>query len=77
MSTVRYWAGAKAAAGVAEEAVEASSVGAAIALAVERHPALSQVVPLCALLIDGRRVDAATELPAQAVLEILPPFAGG
>ncbi len=77
MPTVRYWAGAKAAAGVAEESIDAATVGSALTVARERHPALAGVLDHCALLVDGRRVDAKTDLAASDVLEVLPPFAGG
>lgn len=77
MPTIRYWAGAKAAAGVAAEAVDAESVASAMAIATKDRPALASVVPHCALLVDGRRVEADTPLPPDAVIEVLPPFAGG
>lgn len=84
--TVRYWAGARAAAGLAEEAVafpvtagEAASptVGDVLAQVSARHTALAAVLGVCALLVDGHRVDPGDPAPVGDVLEVLPPFAGG
>jgi molybdopterin converting factor small subunit len=76
--TVRYWAGARAAAGVDEDQVSGCAVvGAALAAVTTLRPALAAVVGACTLLLDGRAVSAAAALPDDAVLEVLPPFAGG
>lgn len=77
MPTIRYWAGAKAAAGVETEVVDAGTVRSAIELVTAARPELAQVVPHCALLVDGRRVEGDETVPATAVIEVLPPFAGG
>ena len=77
--TVRYWAGARAAAGREEEAVEASTVGELLG-AIGGRPPLDRVLGASSLLVDGtsvRREDAAHPLPAGAVIDVLPPFAGG
>ena len=76
--TVRYWAGARAAAGVDAETVPAAAtVGAlATALAVAR-PALAPVLEVCTLLVDGRAATAEQDLAPGSVVEVLPPFAGG
>lgn len=79
MVTVRYWAGARAAAGRAEESVEVTDVGQLLA-AVRGIPALDRVLPMCSLLVDGtavRRDEVAHLLPSGAVVDVLPPFAGG
>jgi molybdopterin converting factor small subunit len=79
---VRYFAGARAAAGVAEDRVELG-LGATVAdvLAAEldrRGHELARVLPACSLLLDGVAVhDHATEVPDGAELDVLPPFAGG
>ena len=73
--TVRYWAGARAAAGV--RVGGADSVGSVLAAAVAAHPDLAPIVPLCSVLVDGLRVDATFVLVAGAQLDVLPPFAGG
>ncbi|MDM7830216.1 MoaD/ThiS family protein [Cellulomonas edaphi] len=74
MITVRYFAAAAEAAGVDAEQLPAGPVGAVL---VERHPALAGVLERCALLADGRRVEADEPVPDGATLDVLPPFAGG
>jgi len=78
--TLRYWAAAKDAAGTAEETVPATSLADALALARQRHGArFAAVLDVASLLVDGRRVPPAEDshLPSGAVVEVLPPFAGG
>jgi sulfur-carrier protein len=76
--TVRYWAGARAAAGVDEDAFDhCPTVGSATAAVVARRPALEPIVRVSTLLLDGHVVTPQTALPPGAVLEVLPPFAGG
>jgi molybdopterin converting factor small subunit len=77
--TVRYWAGARAAAGLAEESVEAGTVGDLLAV-IGGRPALARVLCASSLLVDGtaiRREDTAYLLPTGSVVDVLPPFAGG
>lgn len=80
--TVRYFAAAHEAAGVAEERVEVpagTTVGGLLdALAARHGGRLRDVLAVCALLVDGalhRDRDEALEAPA--VVDVLPPFAGG
>ncbi len=83
--TVRYWAGARAAAGVAEEVVNlpipvgvtSPTVGDVLAQVSTRHTGLGTVLSVCALLVDGHRVGPGDPAPVGDVLEVLPPFAGG
>lgn len=82
--TVRYWAAAKDAAGVAEEVLDGRTLGGVIAAALDRHeqdPRLRAVFARSSFLVDGLAVggrDAAgVVLPEAAVIEVLPPFAGG
>ena len=49
----------------------------ATAAVVARHPALEPIVAVSTLLLDGRVVTPQTALQPGAVLEVLPPFAGG
>jgi hypothetical protein len=75
---VRSWAGARPAAGVAADPVSGcADVGAALAAVTTLRPALAAVGGACTLLLDGRAVSSAAALPDDAVLEVLPPFAGG
>ncbi|MCP3800097.1 MoaD/ThiS family protein [Allokutzneria sp. A3M-2-11 16] len=80
--TVRYFAGARAAAGVKAESVElanVSTVDEVLALLRERHGArLTTVLPACSFLLDGVAVrDRAVTVRPGAELDVLPPFAGG
>lgn len=76
---VRYFAGAKAAAGVSEEEVDARSVGELRSALAGRHgPALEKVLAAATVLVDGRAArEEGLRLSAGATVEILPPFAGG
>ena len=86
--TVRYWAGARAAAGTAEDvweadATSASSLADVVALVLERHPGeqMARTVGVCSVLLGDRPVR--TQDPHSVVVrpgdvvELLPPFAGG
>ncbi len=81
--TVRYWAAARAAAGVADDAVPAGVLSEVLAAVRARHPQprFAQVLGVCSLLVDGRPVGgrdpAEVPIPPGAVIEALPPFAGG
>ena len=75
--SVRYWAGARAAAGVDEEPLEAGSTGDVVAALTARGGELARVVALSSLLVDGSVVRDAVALADGQVVEVLPPFAGG
>ena len=84
MVTVRYWAAAKQAAGVAEEVLTAGTLAELLAAVRARHPAapaLEGVLTRSSFLIDGEqagnRPPASVALREGAVVEVLPPFAGG
>lgn len=80
--TVRYFAGARAAAGVPSEDLELTD-GATVAdvldLITTRHgEKLSKVLTACSFLLDSVAVrDQTVPLPPNAELDVLPPFAGG
>ncbi len=75
--TVRYWAAARAAAGVDAEELLGSTVGEVVAAAVAAHPELGRVASVATFLLDGRAADRDAALTPGAALEVLPPFAGG
>ncbi|WP_175609266.1 MoaD/ThiS family protein [Streptacidiphilus griseoplanus] len=82
--TIRYWAAAKAEAGVAEEPYRAATLAEALEQARARHadrPRFSRVLGHCSFLVDGDPVggrDHASVLLAEGgTVEVLPPFAGG
>lgn len=79
---VRYFAGARSAAGVAEEHIEvgerASVADVLDVLRDRRGERLATVLPACSFLLDGVAVrDHTVVVPARADLDVLPPFAGG
>jgi molybdopterin converting factor small subunit len=78
---VRYFAGARAASGIAEETVTLPIPNAAalIELLRGRHgDAFAKVLPACSFLLDGVAVrDHHAEIPDGAEFDVLPPFAGG
>jgi molybdopterin synthase sulfur carrier subunit len=84
MVTIRYWAAAKEAAGVAEESVEAVTLRDALNAAVSsRKPdkRLETVIARSSFLVNadpvGRAARESVVLDDGAVIEVLPPFAGG
>jgi molybdopterin converting factor small subunit len=78
--TVRYWAAAKAAAGVAEEPFDAATLGDLVAK-ITSNPELGRLLARCSFLVNGdpagKRDPYQVELPQGAIVEVLPPFAGG
>jgi molybdopterin converting factor small subunit len=75
--TVRYWAGARAAAGVDEEKLQAASVHELVNVLSQRSTKLAGVLALSSLLVDGLVVRTDAPLADGQTLEVLPPFAGG
>jgi molybdopterin converting factor small subunit len=82
--TIRYWAAAKEAAGVAEDVVEADTLADALAVVLARRGVDGRLGPVLArssFLIDGapagQRKAAELALHDSAVVEVLPAFAGG
>lgn len=79
MVTVRFYAGARAAAGVLEEPAEAPTLAALLThLSATHHERLALVLPACSFLVDGMAWhDSEAPLPSGATVDVLPPFAGG
>ncbi|RZU33679.1 molybdopterin converting factor small subunit [Blastococcus saxobsidens] len=77
--TVRYFAGARAAAGTGTEAREAASLDQLVGQIVADHgERLERVLTACSFLIDGAQArDRTAPLSPGAVVDVLPPFAGG
>jgi len=76
--TIRYWAAARAAAGVPEEAYAGETLADVLATAVRAHgPELARVFAVASFLVDGVRTDPSASLVDGCVVEVLPPFAGG
>ena len=84
MVTMRYWAAAKQAAGVAEEAFSAATLEEALAAARSSRqsaPEFAKLLARSSILVDGeqagRQHPSDVALHDGAIIEILPPFAGG
>ncbi|MEU0488443.1 MoaD/ThiS family protein [Nocardiopsis changdeensis] len=81
--TIRYWAAAKEAAGIAEEPVLAATLGEALDAARRLHPddRFQRVLGVSSFLVDekpvGRRAHGDVPVTDGTVIEVLPPFAGG
>jgi molybdopterin converting factor small subunit len=82
--TVRYWAGARVAAGVSEEQLTGTTVAEVLEAARSAHvgePRFASVLSVCSILLGDRPVGSA-DLTTVVVndgdtVEVLPPFAGG
>ncbi|GAB7193607.1 MoaD/ThiS family protein [Kineococcus sp. NUM-3379] len=77
---VRYYAGAAEAAGVEEEHVELPGpvpLSGLLEQLTARRADLGRVLPACSFLLDATRADAGALVGDGAVLDVLPPFAGG
>jgi molybdopterin converting factor small subunit len=85
VATLRYWAAAREAAGTAEEQTTAPTLARALSGAVADRGAAGQRLALVlrrsSFLIDGSPVGGrdpeTVQLRPGAVVEVLPPFAGG
>ena len=75
--TVRYWAGAREAAGHDEESVAAEMLGDLVHQLARRTPALAEVLSVSSLLVDGQLSRPTRVLADGDLVEVLPPFAGG
>ena len=81
--TIRYWAAAKEAAGIAEERVDADTLEDVLDT-VRHEPAddrFLRVLGISSLLVDekpvGNRAHSDIAITDGTVIEVLPPFAGG
>jgi molybdopterin synthase sulfur carrier subunit len=77
--TVRYFAGARAASGVDTESRTAATLEELVEQIVAAHgEKLERVLTACSFLVDGTSTrDRALVLSPGAVVDVLPPFAGG
>jgi sulfur-carrier protein len=74
--TVRFWAGARRAAGHAEESMTASSLG-QLRGELGARAELAPIVAASSFLVNGEQFSDDAPLPYGAVVDVLPPFAGG
>lgn len=77
MTRVRYFAAAAEAAGVDAEERGERSLEQLRAAVVADHPALADILPRCAVMVDGVRSDDDRSLDDAQLIDVLPPFAGG
>ena len=77
--TVRFFAGARAASGVDTEQRAAATLDELVrALSAAHGEKLAKVLPACSFLVDGTTTrDRTLTLSPGAVVDVLPPFAGG
>ena len=79
--TVRYFAAARAAAGLDDEIIGIApdtSLGFLVRSLGERNPELAKVLSRCSYLCDGIAVrDLRMTLKDVETIDVLPPFAGG
>jgi molybdopterin converting factor small subunit len=82
MTTLRYWAAAKDAAGVAEESLDAATLAEALTAARAAHgERFTTVLARCSFVVDGDPVGgrdhARVAVQPDSLVDVLPPFAGG
>jgi molybdopterin converting factor small subunit len=77
--TVRYFASARAAAGIDEEDVTANNVAEALVAIRARHgERFGQILDVSSLLLNGQVLhEPHRDVATRAMLDVLPPFAGG
>jgi sulfur-carrier protein len=76
---VRYFAGARAAAGIDTKSCSAGTLDELVGRIVDAHgERLERVLTACSFLVDGTQTrDRSVALGSDAVVDVLPPFAGG
>jgi sulfur-carrier protein len=82
VTTLRYWAGARAAAGVSSERVDTATLADALEQVQEgRGKRFADVLSVCSFVVDGdpvgRRHPSTVRLDGVELVDVLPPFAGG
>ncbi|TDN91999.1 MoaD/ThiS family protein [Microbacterium sp. BK668] len=77
MARVRYFAAAAEATGLEVEERGERTLGDLRRAVSTDHPGLGGILPRCAVLVGGARVDDQTPLGADDLVDVLPPFAGG
>jgi molybdopterin converting factor small subunit len=80
MARVRYWAGARAAAHIDEETVDAETLSDVLTAVRNEHGTpMTRLLGISVLLVDGVKVAAQDDVVVgpDTLIEILPPYAGG
>jgi len=74
--TVRFWAGARRAAGRSQEVLQVTGL-ADLRAQLAARSALSAVMAVASILVDGQAACENDRLSDGSVVDVLPPFAGG
>lgn len=78
MATIRFFAGAREAAGTDRDRIDASTVGAVLDVAVERSGgALAEVLPSCKVWVNGEPAGRDDAVADDDEVAVLPPVSGG
>ena len=77
MAVVRYFAAAQEATGLDTERRGEATLGELRRAVSNAYPGLAGILPRCAVLVEGSRVEDDTSLGAEDLVDVLPPFAGG
>ncbi len=77
--TVRFFAAARAATGVAEVQTAAGALTEVLSQLQQQFPAFAAVAPRCSFLVDGLAATSPADVvvAAGSTVDVLPPFAGG
>ncbi len=76
--TIRLYGAARAAAGKSEMRIVPKPLNVILEAMAIGNPRLAQVLAQCSFLIDGVAAhDKKMQIPADSVVDVLPPFAGG
>jgi molybdopterin converting factor small subunit len=74
--TVRYWAGAQRAAGVESESLTVATI-ADLRETLAARAGFDRLASVVSFLVDGQHAGESEQPPDGAVVDVLPPFAGG
>jgi molybdopterin converting factor small subunit len=77
MALVRFFAAAEEAAGTDAQQRSEATLGDLRAALIAEHPSLAPILPRCAVLVGGSRVNDDHRLADDELVDVLPPFAGG
>jgi molybdopterin converting factor small subunit len=77
MAVVRLFAAAEDAVGAHRLDRDETTLGDLRTALVAEHPGLGAILPRCAVLVEGSRVDDDHALGGDTLVDVLPPFAGG
>lgn len=78
MATIRFFAGAREAAGTGRDRIDGPTVGAVLDVAVERFgTGLAEMLPSCKVWINGEPADRDDPVGNDDEVAVLPPVSGG